>query len=273
MRFSLVVATLNRDKEVGDLLESLQNQNFTDFEVIIVDQNTDSKIDSIVSRNSDKLDIKHIKSSKKGLSYNRNIGLQIASGEIIAFPDDDCIYSKTLLKEVNDSFLINPDIHLLLARIADSTTKKVYNAGKEGIVKKSDLLRYAISFNIFLYRTDSMKFDEQLGCGAYFGSGEETDFLYTNFQKDNKGKFVNSLVYHPEGTVSNRTHDKLYSYGLGWGALFKKEIFVRKNYSAVIQYIYSLVRCMGGFIIKRDIAYLYILKGRIKGFLKFKINS
>ena len=44
MRFSLIVATLNRTDELGTLLESLNRQDHRDFEVIVIDQNADQRL-------------------------------------------------------------------------------------------------------------------------------------------------------------------------------------------------------------------------------------
>ena len=272
MRFSLIIATLGRRDEVKELLSSLVNQEFVDFEVILIDQNTNDMLDEIVTQYKDKLSILHIKSSRKGLSYNRNVGLSFAKGDIVAFPDDDCIYTSTVLKEVDDSFRTHPEYKLRLANVGDPKTKKIYIDGKKGIVKRSELLKYAISFNIFICRKQSMRFDDRLGCGAPYGSGEESDFLFDNMNQDEGGIFVRSVIFHPEGSILYRSKDKLYSYGLGWGALFKKEVFIRKNYLALFKYLYSLVRCVGGLILKRNKSYLYILKGRIKGFITFSIS-
>ena len=49
MRFSLIVATLGRTAELRRLLESLAVQTHQDFEVIVVDQNTDDRVSQILA--------------------------------------------------------------------------------------------------------------------------------------------------------------------------------------------------------------------------------
>jgi len=48
MKFSLILATLGRDNEIAKFLESLKNQSYKEFELIVVDQNQDGKIDNII---------------------------------------------------------------------------------------------------------------------------------------------------------------------------------------------------------------------------------
>ena len=87
--FSLIIATINRSEELGLLLSSLKNQTYKNFQVIIVDQNLDNRIVSIISDYKDFLKIVHIKTNKKGVSNARNAGIELAEGDIITFPDDD----------------------------------------------------------------------------------------------------------------------------------------------------------------------------------------
>ena len=104
MKFSLITATLGRVAEIENLLISLSKQTYKDFELILVDQNSHRFIEEIVRRYESIISIIYIRSNRRGLSYNRNIGLDVATGEIVGFPDDDCTYSKNVLEDVKNSF-------------------------------------------------------------------------------------------------------------------------------------------------------------------------
>ena len=93
MRFSLIMATLGRFDEIRIFLDSIDLQNYTDFELIIVDQNEENILGDIILPYKKKFYINHIRIKEKGLSLARNVGIKYAKGDIIAFPDDDCIYS------------------------------------------------------------------------------------------------------------------------------------------------------------------------------------
>ena len=111
MHFSLIVATLNRVNELDQLLASLERQTCRDFDVIVIDQNADNRLQPVLQRHS-RLSIEHLR-SEKGLSRARNVGLNVAKGDIISFPDDDCWYPDDLLATVAGWFDGNPDFDVL----------------------------------------------------------------------------------------------------------------------------------------------------------------
>jgi glycosyltransferase involved in cell wall biosynthesis len=110
MRFSLVVCTRDRRNELVDLLDSLVRQNRTDFEVILVDQNTDNRLVEILARFAGRFPLKHIRMTGTGASRARNAGLDHVTGQLIGFPDDDCRYLDGYLEAVDQIFTEDPSI-------------------------------------------------------------------------------------------------------------------------------------------------------------------
>ncbi|MFK2251903.1 glycosyltransferase family A protein [Bacteroides fragilis] len=60
-------------------------QKYSDFEIILVDQNLDDRLISLVEKYSNSLNIVHYRSIIKGLSANRNIGIKIAKVILFVF--------------------------------------------------------------------------------------------------------------------------------------------------------------------------------------------
>ena len=97
---SVIVATYRRDVALKNALESLKNQTYDNFEVIVVDDNGDSewnkKVKDIIDSISD-LNVKLIVDNpNKGSAGARNKGIFAANGEYVTFLDDDDIYLKRL---------------------------------------------------------------------------------------------------------------------------------------------------------------------------------
>ncbi|HET6980368.1 MAG TPA: glycosyltransferase [Pyrinomonadaceae bacterium] len=84
-RISVVVCTYNGAHVIHDCLEGLMNLDYPDFEVIVVnDGSTDQTVQLV-----NKFPFRLISTENRGLSSARNTGMLAATGEIVAYTDDD----------------------------------------------------------------------------------------------------------------------------------------------------------------------------------------
>jgi len=114
---SIVIPTYNRchyqNNERNPLMwciSSIKQQNFDGIEIIIVDDastdKTNKKMKQLCSEDTKGIDIKYvINQERKGSSVSRNIGVNLASNDLVLFFDDDCIFmSKEALTSAVYSF-------------------------------------------------------------------------------------------------------------------------------------------------------------------------
>ena len=87
-KVSVVVCSYNGAATLRGCLEALQKVDYPDFEVILVDDGSKDSTQSIVAEFPL---VKNILQPNRGLSAARNVGLQAATGEIIAYTDSDCM--------------------------------------------------------------------------------------------------------------------------------------------------------------------------------------
>ena len=118
MKFSIIIPNYNSEKTIVKLLDSIKNQNYKDYEVIIVDDvSTDNSINIIKEyiRTNNNLDITLFELTKK--RYNggtRNAGVECASGNYILFADcDDWIFSNESLENISKVIDKNQNIDLV----------------------------------------------------------------------------------------------------------------------------------------------------------------
>ena len=227
MKYSLIIATLGRKKELLELIESIKNSDYetNNLEIIIVDQNEKGFLDKELSK-FENLNIKHIHSDIKGLSYNRNIGLSYASGDIICFPDDDCKFYENTLNEVSN-ILLSSNIDFCMGQIYDRETKKdVIKKWSKKEFKVNRFNSYFInsSITMFIKKEYILNFDENLGVGARFGSCEDADLIYKILENKAKGIYTPKIeLWHPEPNYQEISLEKVKNYASGFG------YFVRKN--------------------------------------------
>ncbi|MBM2811988.1 MAG: glycosyl transferase, family 2 [Chloroflexi bacterium] len=84
-RISVVVCTYNGARTIRDCLEGLKRLDYPDFEVILVDDGSTDGTATIVREYGFRV----ISTENRGLSSARNTGLEVATGEIVAYTDDD----------------------------------------------------------------------------------------------------------------------------------------------------------------------------------------
>ncbi len=100
MKVSIVVPVYNTGKYLKKCIDSLLNQNFDNYEIIIINDNSPDDSEGIIlSYNNPK--IIYIKNSEnKGIGYNRNLGIEKSKGKYICFIDSDDYVSNNFLSEL-----------------------------------------------------------------------------------------------------------------------------------------------------------------------------
>lgn len=274
------MTTVNRSDELERFMLHLSRQTYRDFELIVVDQNQDERVAPILAPYVGLFPIRHIRSNELGASRGRNLGLKYASGEIIAFPDDDCWYTPDLLKKVKAFFDRYPEWDGLSGRSigVEGKTVALRFDNRCGKIDRYNAWRRVITSTMFL-RCTTVKaleegFDEELGVGAGtpWGAGEETDYVIRLVNDSCRIYYDPQLnVYHPDPMKYDR--EKLlrrgYSYGCGMGKV------LRKNHYPLWFLAYNLVRSAGGGVLAllrgdwtRICFYRESIRGRLYGWRK-----
>jgi glycosyltransferase involved in cell wall biosynthesis len=89
LKLSIVIPAYNEATYIDRLLESLANQDFSQFEVIVSDAQSKDGTEAVVKQFSQKLDVRLLASPPKGPAHGRNIGAAAATGEWLLFLDAD----------------------------------------------------------------------------------------------------------------------------------------------------------------------------------------
>lgn len=108
VRYSIIVPVYNRPDEVDELLQSLCEQDFTDFEVIIVEDGSQVPCEDVCRRYEDRLDLKYFAKPNSGPGQSRNYGAERAQGDWLIVLDSDVVLPKGYLAAVEESLSPNP---------------------------------------------------------------------------------------------------------------------------------------------------------------------
>lgn len=127
-RVSVIICTYNGAATIREGLDALQQLQYPDYEVIVVDDGSTDETASIVHA----YDVRSIETPNRGLSAARNTGLEAATGEIVVYLDDDAypdphwlLYVASTFRNTDHAAVGGPNIappdEDLVARCIDHT--------------------------------------------------------------------------------------------------------------------------------------------------------
>ena len=134
---SIIVRTQNRPQLLREALQSLSEQTFKNFEVLLINDGEIS-LKSIVTQFKDQLRIKLFDAKEQGRSAAGNIGLTQCEGSFIGFLDDDDLLMPHHLQQLHDFLIQNEDIGLAYSDCQLKRFKKDYTVKKE-LIESHDL--------------------------------------------------------------------------------------------------------------------------------------
>jgi glycosyltransferase involved in cell wall biosynthesis len=270
---SLVVATVGREAELARLLQSLSLQAAMNFEVIIVDQNSDDRVRRLIQPQFP-FPINYLQ-SETGASRARNLGAAKARGVTLGFPDDDCWYATGVTEHV--AGLVGAQaIELLAGRSWDpEAAREVYRFTSQPLEIEVGAIPSCVTAHaMFVSRSMFLcqhGFDARLGPGAgtVWGAMEEHDLAIRCLKAGARGRYDPTLIiYHPSG-AQTITPSKARAYGGGQG-------FINAHYREIKpRLLHGLSRSVAGAL--RNCARLRpsavainlaAFSGRLNGYLK-----
>jgi GT2 family glycosyltransferase len=266
--FDLVVATVGRTDELARLLDSLEEQGYPRVRVIVVDQNPDERLQEVVGRSN--VSVEHVR-AEAGLSRARNAGLELVDADVVAFPDDDCVYPPGLLSRVGELLTADAGLDGVTGRAEDASGASSDSWSQDAAILTDDnLWNRGISFAIFLRRALVERvggFDERLGLGSQepWASGEEIDYLIRAVRAGAR------IAYDPSLVVRHVVREDDARIGARDGA--SVGYLLRKHDYPALVLARMLVRPLGGALVSavrldgnRARYRLATFRGRVRGY-------
>lgn len=137
--FSIIIPTYNRADFIVKTIQSALNQTYTNFEVIVVDDDSTDNTKELVTAIKDER-VNYYKKANAERGAARNFGVNKAKGDYISFLDSDDLLYPDYLKEANLFIQKNASIHIFhqlfeikntdgkIIQSADYTNNNVFNS-------------------------------------------------------------------------------------------------------------------------------------------------
>lgn len=110
LTISVIIPTYKRPKQLLRTLNSLQNQMVTNFEILVVDNNNDAKIVSLINKFNklSRIPARYVSEPELGLHNARHSGAKVARGNLLIYGEDEITYSSSCIQAYLRAFLKHP---------------------------------------------------------------------------------------------------------------------------------------------------------------------
>ena len=230
MKYSFIIPVYNRPDEVDELLESLTHQHNRDFEVLIVEDGSQTPCEAVCQKYADRLSLRYFAKANSGPGQSRNYGAERAEGDYLIVLDSDVVVPEGYLDAV-EAELTNQEADAfggpdaahesftdVQKAISYSMTSFFTTGGIRGGKKKLDKF-YPRSFNMGIRR----EVYTTLGGFSKMRFGEDIDFSIRIFKGGYRCRlFPEAWVWHKRRTDFRKFFRQVYNSGIARINLFKK---------------------------------------------------
>lgn len=222
MKISFIIPVYNRPGETRELLQSLTRQTDHDFEVLVVEDGSSERSESVVEQYRDQLHIQYFYKENSGPGPSRNYGSKKAGGDYLVYMDSDCIvpaqYVQVLRKALEQNFTdafggpdrAHEDFTNFQKAVSFSMTSFLTTGGIRG--GKGRMVKfYPRSFNMGLSK-------EVFAVTGGFSSirfGEDVDLSIRILEKGFSTQLIReAYVYHKRRTNLRQYYKQVYNSGI-----------------------------------------------------------
>jgi GT2 family glycosyltransferase len=292
IKLSVVIVTYNRRQDLEECLNSLLNLNEPPSEIVVVDSSSADGTHELVKR----YPLKFVNINERSMVKARNIGLQNAKGEIVAYVDDDVTVSKDWA-----TYILEPYEYENIGGVGGRVIPLGYNGKTMNLPEKYRAIGKVFDNGFVLNNYEiparhPIEVDTLIGCNMSFRrelllkvGGFDENFMGSCFRDDTDisirvKKLKYSLIYHPKALVwhkyKGKTVDRKWFYWYSYNHFY----FCFKNLQPVsVRKFLSLLR--GAFLpplsyvkksnikfIPDPLAVFYVVLGILKANRTYKMS-
>jgi len=180
------ISTRNRGDKILATIESIFANEAIDFDVLVIDQSTNEETAQALQPFYALPNFTYIATKSKGASRGRNMALQQARTEIVAFTDDDCMVPTNWLATIETTFATHPQVGMLFCRVDAAAHDHTQGFVPTYALESDQIVRDArgknrargIGAGMAMRRGAALElggFDEVLGPGSQFMDCEDGD--------------------------------------------------------------------------------------------------
>jgi glycosyltransferase involved in cell wall biosynthesis len=245
---SLVINTRNRQTVLSSCISALSMVDADNWQLVIVDNgSTDGTAEYLAAlpRRIGNAVVVIVYEPKKGSAVAKNAGWHSATGDIVAFIDDDCRVTPDFIRSVDQVFSESPEVGVIGGRILlhdprDQRITILEDMERREYPAYSFIAAGAIQGANIAFRRRTLEliggFDERLGAGTLFPC-EDIDAVATALWRGIPAAYdPRPTVFHAHGRRAETQYQALMAYyDAGRGVYYIKRIIDPKSRSAYLR--------------------------------------
>lgn len=196
---SIILPVYNGEKTIKETIESILNQTYQNFQLIIVDDGSTDKTKNICEKYiSDNVEFYH--NSNHGVSYSRNFAIDKCKGEYLVFIDSDDLYCKEYLETMISLMSKNKYDLVCCGYESFDKNEKMFFSNKETFNGKEEYIEELQSNLIFnqiwnkMYKTEVIK-ENNISFDTELSIAEDLKFNVEYLSKINSITNTSNVLY------------------------------------------------------------------------------
>jgi glycosyltransferase involved in cell wall biosynthesis len=250
---SVIIPAYNVENYIADTLQSICNQTFKNFEIIIVDDGSADNSVKVIKTVLQGQDIRWqlIEQENRGQATARNIGIEHAIGEWIICPDsDDIVNESFLMRLYNAAVHFNASIAFCNFQVVgdkDKMKKPVYDLGDK-LIGKAEILENFLERRIqliapaILVKKDFL-LKMRISYNENYRFTEDLIYVWETLFASDRVAYVNSPLYNylrrPNSIMTSSGEERILAGRNGIKALSEKLLVMYPEYDRITQKILS----------------------------------
>ena len=200
VKVSVIVPVYNASQYIGNTLNSIINQDFDSYEIIVIDDGSTDDSLAIINRTLENIEIPHriIHQENAGVSVARNVGIEASKGDYLVFIDADDHVTPNHLSTLYNG---ESDFSLILYVKEDGDKLIKMDTYAEDMITTEDFIKkelnMEITFNFFqlMYKSSIIK-DNNIRFTPGIVYGEDTEFAHKALFHGRQIAINNEVTYH-----------------------------------------------------------------------------